>query len=134
MVGPGAISRDKESIINKVKIGLLLKSMREIAGISQIDAAAKMGYANGAFVCNVEGGKVTIPVDKVIEYAETYCPADRNMLASSILYCIHPKTWECAATFLPPLLGIKSGKKVEELKEKTVEWLRNQYDVYNVRF
>lgn len=48
----GSAPLRQEIMINRVKVGMVLKSMREQAGKSQRDAALSMGYSNATFICN----------------------------------------------------------------------------------
>lgn len=125
-------SSSAEGIINRVKLGVLLKSMREADGKSQRDSAVRIGYANATFVCNVEKGSNNIPINKLMDFAREYCPDERYKMAATILVCVLPEVWDSCVYIFPELLG--SEKTGKELTKEILEWMDKKIDQYGVKF
>jgi DNA-binding XRE family transcriptional regulator len=132
MAGIGAQPASNSEIIKKVKLGLVLKAIREDSGKSQRDAAAGIGYANATFVCNVEKGASAIPIGKVADFAAEYSPKDQTMLAAAIIRYTQPETWATCISVFEPLF--KSDKTKQTVTKKVDDWLESKFLEYSIEF
>lgn len=128
----GATPNGNSNVVNRVKLGILLKTIREKEGKSQRDAALRIGYANATFVCNVEKGSNNIPINKLIDFAYEYCPREHHMMAAAILFCVLPDAWQACSIIFPAILGTK--KTGEDLAKLVVDWIEQKYSEYGVTF
>jgi len=117
-------------LINRLKLGLLLKSVREEVGQSQRDAALRVGYAKPTFVCNVEKGTTNIPINKVADFAREYGGAERNEWELAIIKMVHPDVWEICSTVFAKAYGLNSDPT--ELSKRVDAWVKKQVKKYNV--
>ncbi len=122
----------QEIVINRMKIGMLLRSLRERNGKSQRDSALSMGYANATFVCNIEKRAAAIPIDKIYDFANEYGRAECNLLAGAIMSMVMPETWEACLTVFHGLFGKKV--KIEEVKRNVGEWYDKKIDEFQIKF
>lgn len=131
MAGSGASPINNLEVVKRLKLGLLLKSMREEAGRTQRDSSIAIGYANATFVCNVEKGANNIPIGKVIDFAKEYCPSDYRMLSAAIIQYVMPEVWNACIVVIPFLTSGKEGKIVSK---EVNEWINNKFIQYGISF
>jgi len=118
--------------VNKAKMGMLLRAMRDFEGKTQRDVAIALGYPNATLVCNIEKGNSGIPMDKISDMATSYYPSESRMLSCAILKKLHPECWEAGMEAFAYLLGHKGDKR--ELANKVEEWIESQYRDFGIKF
>jgi transcriptional regulator with XRE-family HTH domain len=128
----GSAPNDKVNVVNRVKLGLLLRSLREGQGKSQRDAATALGYDNSTFVCNVEKGANTIPVGKVMDFAREYHRVDIYMMACAIIWYIMPDVWNLFIQIFPAVL--EHDKKGHEITQEIDDWMMKKLDRHGIVF
>lgn len=116
-------------LINKLKLGMLLKAIRENEGVSQRDIALGIGYSNATFVCNVEKGANNMPIDKIFEFARNYAPADITMLSLAILRLAHPTAWTTCYRAFSDGFDVDADKKLEKKVDKWIGKQCAQFDI-----
>ena len=53
-------------------LGEFLKVRRQQVGLSQEEAALRLGYSERHFISRMENGRVSLPLKKIREFAELY--------------------------------------------------------------
>jgi len=118
-------------LINRLKIGLLLKAIREERAISQKDMALKVGYANPTFTCSVEKGNSNIPIDKVYDFAREYAVAgERGTLGAAILKNLHPDCWDVSCKVIFDLVNFS--KDAKEFAKEIDEWVNKELKKFKI--
>lgn len=83
------------------KAGAYLKNLREIAGITQIEIAEHCGFRYSQMIGQIEHGRVRLPPDKYVLYAQALGVDPREMV-KRLLWWYDPYT---AAALFPKPLG-----------------------------
>ena len=126
------MDKQQQLIVNRVKVGLIFKAIREESGLSQVDAALKLGYANATFTCNVEKGVSAVPLNKVAEFAEVYGAGDSAVVAGVLIKLAHPDAWEQVGKVYSKFAG---NKKVMDRANKEVDkWIADMIKEFNIEF
>jgi DNA-binding XRE family transcriptional regulator len=131
-VNKGEDRMDKADLVrvNKLKLGMLLKALREEQQTTQRDAALQAGYAKSTFVCNVEKGMSSMPIDKIWDFAQAYGKGDANNLALAIIRLVYPDMWDLCARIFGK--GYGSRTKPETLAGVIDEWTEAQFQKYTI--
>jgi DNA-binding XRE family transcriptional regulator len=112
-------------LINRLKVGLLLKAIREERDISQRDMAVKVGYANPTFTCSVEKGNSNIPIDKVYDFAREYAlPGERDILGAAILKNLHADCWSTSCKIILSLTS--SQQNIKDFDKEVDVWMSKE--------
>ena len=116
--------------VNRLKLGMLLKHLREEQGVTQRDAALGAGYAKATFVCNVEKGISSMPIDRIWDFATTYGKGQANELALAIVRLILPDMWDVSSRIFAKAYGTRT--KPEEIAEKVDQWVEGMFKQHNI--
>lgn len=113
-------------LLNRERIGSILKTSREENELSQRDVARKIGYANTNFISMIETGRSSPPLGKLSQLCEAV--GAEPILVPIILKYLYSDAWMTVVSAIRNCDKdvFNDGEKIDEKVEASfIEYIKN---------